>query len=93
MLELFWYWFNTSANMIFYILVSIGFMIGIILMVAPDAFRGARIRVAKRSRSVRLARLQQSIRHKRRSENYRVVFVNRAICSMFEKEAPFHRRA
>jgi len=38
MLDLFWSWFNTSANMLFYIMVSTGFVIGIILMVAPEAF-------------------------------------------------------
>lgn len=38
MLDLFWFWFSASANMLFYIMVSIGFVIGIILMVAPEAF-------------------------------------------------------
>ena len=38
MIELFWIWFETSADMIFYMMVSIGFVIGIILMVAPEAF-------------------------------------------------------
>jgi hypothetical protein len=31
-------WLDTSAGMVFYIMVSIGFVIGIILMVAPEAF-------------------------------------------------------
>jgi hypothetical protein len=30
---------ESSFNMIFYILVSIGFFVGIILMVAPDAYK------------------------------------------------------
>jgi len=38
MYDLLWYWFEKSANVIFYIMISLGFTIGIILMVAPEAF-------------------------------------------------------
>jgi len=38
MYEILWFSLETSFHMIFYIMISIGFAVGIIIVVAPNAF-------------------------------------------------------